>query len=210
MVDVTTLALAKRHTERLAGFPATNLVASGRGGDLTDPPWSWSATYTSAVGDAFQLNMAGPASLSQAIALSAGHAYYLTALGQIVSGDTGRLGVAYLKDGGYAVAPVGTGIDATETRRHFVTRLPEDSTGIRWTRTGIGNRVYLLRRIMLVDLTETFGAGNEPTVEECAVYFPEWFDSKVDALLTPRQMFLHFRSEIEALKAAVIAIGGTP
>jgi len=40
-----------------------------------------------------------------------------------------------------------------------------------------------LTNIALIDLTATFGAGNEPTLEQCDVIFPDWFDGTQNMLL---------------------------
>ena len=43
---------------------------------------------------------------------------------------------------------------------------------------------FWLKNMICINLTATFGAGNEPTVEQCDLMFPNWFDGTKSTLST--------------------------
>lgn len=51
-----------------------------------------------------------------------------------------------------------------------------DCDRLAFNRSMSGSGQYWFKELMLIDLTQTFGAGNEPTAEECDKIFANYFD----------------------------------
>jgi hypothetical protein len=78
------------------------------------------------------------------------------------------------------------------------------------TETAIG-AVAECQYVSVINLTDAFGAGNEPTKEEMdelLTYFPEsWFDGRTT--LPGKWVMTYLLNQVRNLKAAVVGLGGT-
>ncbi len=72
----------------------------------------------------------------------------------------------------------------------------------------IGDTTYL-RNIILIDLTQVFGAGNEPTKEQMdeIINITGWFDNEY--AVSNKEMFIALLNMIRKNTMAITALGGT-
>lgn len=73
-------------------------------------------------------------------------------------------------------------VKPTEDTNHFNTLRYRHDVNTNYV---VGDKIYF-KNILLIDLTQTFGAGNEPTVEECDKIFANWFDETKSTISASR------------------------
>lgn len=98
----------------------------------------------------------------------------------------------------------GTGIVTSSTQFYIMLSL------------GLGNTIpsdvtMSVKEPLIINLTETFGAGNEPTNEQMdklLLRFPNsWFDGTVN-LFNAKEFMIYVNKELEELRNAVTFLGG--
>ena len=146
---------------------ATNIVTNG---DFTNGTTGWSNITAIVDGRASKLATAQFASISQLKTTITGNKYYVSA--DIETDVSSKI---YLKFGqgtdAYAYSPTLQKVSSIITATTTSTLLEiGDSRASAWS-------TYYVDNIIVINLTATFGAGNEPTQGQCNVIFAAWFDS---------------------------------
>lgn len=177
------------YNEKKDYLPVTNMVVNG---DFRSGTQGWSAGIGSitaanktlklaAEGNVYNFAWANP---SPNIYLTEGHEYYYTATmtannenitkltmwtPSVVTTQVKNPIVGYP----YKLKSIRSAVAGDYIRLYYYVDTLENTPG---TSININN-------VSLIDLTATFGAGNEPTLEQCDVIFPDWFDGTQNMLL---------------------------
>ena len=209
-MDILTLKKAQKYTDKQLDFPCTNLIQNGNfATDLSG--WTHYNEKASWVDGRAYFNRpigAGVVTLRQNFAVVEGHKFYFSADIENIKKAGGLYGIINnFGDPQRIINLNGLELGAHRVSTVFVV----NTWGYLYINSVEGTEFYIDNLIM-IDLTATFGAGNEPTAEEMddilAKYPNGWFDGTVNPLLLPPEMFGYFQRQINKIKTAVVGLGG--
>jgi len=173
----------------IKGLTATNLVTNGNFETDITGWYAYAPAYTEATFDAgtckittLKTHDAHTFQIAQEVAIIDAHKYYLSF--DAYSNVSGRtITIGFSNTNVFKNMVLTTGVTVADSWVKFslikdgVADVNKLQIG-RHSGTGFNNvGDYLkLDNIMFIDLTATFGAGNEPTKEQCDKMFANWFD----------------------------------
>ena len=209
-MDLITYALAKKLTE----FPVTNSIKNG---DFSQGTQNWVPMYgtLSAENNIATYTVTqkyASARIEQSVVPKEAHEYYVR--GEIKPKHATECAISFggsLNMVARETVPIvdmwnvlsGKGVFTSE---HFL-RFYHSTA---FSQHEIGDQ-FQFRNILLMDITEAFGAGNEPTkeeIDELLSYFPEsWFDGKQN--LPGKWVMTYLLNQVRDIKTAVVGLGGT-
>ena len=212
-MDVLTFKLSKNYTDSVVSMPVTNILENGNFDDVTGWKESKSTRLVSDNILTFTASEKGGYVAHDLPALTLGHVYYAGLFFKTTSGAGVTMSVVqgltpwttlmtkiYTATGGYArISNIGTVVDNSTT---YGIRIL-DSRNSDWDAIEI-------KKAVVIDLTATFGAGNEPTSTEMdalLAYFPSsWFDGTRN--ISPALAVLCL-NKLRNLETLVTALGGS-
>jgi len=198
----------------LRGMPATNLITNG------DFRYGTAGWYTVGVTGFTALNNEATFTITSqygriysSVPLTGSRKIYFAGLIKTLSNDVrlvvgtdaivNATGKAYGRSGDYERLSLVYTSPTTMTNFYYGIA---DYSNSNWKPINV-------KYLIALDLTETFGAGNEPSAADMDVIlskFPNgWFNGTVNPLMTPKEIFNYFNNKYVALKNAIIAMGGT-
>jgi hypothetical protein len=200
-MDAMMLALLRNATN----FPVTNLVQNG---DFSQGETGWVLEAGCTISDgALSLSMAVNARVYELLPIVTNHKYYCRCDVKNVSGTTGSVraglhdGTDYIGD----MIPIPTSAGYASGVIVPVSACDR----LRFGRVSAGDRVFTVDNVLCVDLTGTFGEGNEPSNTECDTIFARWFDGTKNPYMTPLDMLNYMHKELTKIKTVVVMSGGT-
>lgn len=179
-------------------FPATNMIKNG---DFSDGVNNWKSyrLNIASVDNALEITVVEPTTYnnnnvnSDALNFDTSHKYFLKFEYNVKHEENIRLYVA----GSYLTPPfLPTALN--EYVPYSIIFSPENTSGSFSFRHGttnyqVGEKFYI-RNVLMVDLTLTFGEGNEPSIEEMNKLlerFPMgWFDGTISPLVSVKELYL--------------------
>jgi len=153
------------------GLTASNLVKNSKGNTLD----GWVYQYVAIENDYFKIDTSNNFKLAQSFNCIANHKYYLTCRYKHITSDY-SIHIALRDDEGLVTYVTIAEINNTFTRFSRILTPTRNANELRIYRGAGTGGYFALNEIMIIDLTATFGAGNEPTAEECDKIFASWFD----------------------------------
>jgi len=216
-MDVVTYALAKKLTE----FPMMNYIKNG---DFSSGYTGWGAVGTLSVANS-TLYVTGSGEMPSVTSFQhittpfeVGKKYYMKCKMRVTNSLCTRVAiVVQLPDKAHLVVAQGSPM---ENNWYDLSGILEGTINgkseIRLnhlynTATDANGAVMECQYVSVINLTDAFGAGNEPTKEEMdelLTYFPEsWFDGRTT--LPGKWVMTYLLNQVRNLKAAVVGLGGT-
>lgn len=196
-------------------FPATNLVTNGDFSNGTTG-FNISGATSSVSSNILTLTGNGTGTLMSAVSTTgariAGNKYYCASKIKPVSVQPTKIGltIAGVGDQGLIINP---NLGATY-RLSGIATASSNATGfiviptITYGSTTTTSNIAEISEVLCINLTTTFGAGNEPTLAEMdaimAEYPNSWFDGTANPLLTPKQMLDLIRAKANIVQEAWI------
>lgn len=161
-----------------------NQLLEGKGDTLD----GWlETTGTTIVNNFFKVDVAVGLITSYPVNIVNGNKYYIAVNYQAVG--AGRDLSILLRDGITNVAGsfILNTTDITMKRKSDILTATANGDRLRFFRVaGTDEGYYNLQGLMLINLTQTFGSGNEPTVEQCDLMFPNYFDGTKSTISASR------------------------
>lgn len=217
-MDALTLKLAKNYVNRAASLPVTNLIPNGNFTDTTG--WGTRNANVFATNNVLSLIATAQKGYTQ-ISLSAnlvvGHKYYTRCLINNPASAAYLTNITVMQALPPYKALFSRSIDGTGDFVLFnnISTIVNDEQS--YSLRIVENResgwdAIQIKKLVVMDLTETFGAGNEPAeteMEELLAYFDDsWFDGTSN--FGNFQWFMKYLlTRIRTLEIAVAGIGGS-
>ena len=219
-MDVVTYALTKKLTE----FPLINEIENG---DFSNGYIGWAAigigcTLSVANNTLYVTGNGGAASVTSfqhiTTPFEVGKKYYMKCKMRVTNSLCTRVAiVVQLPDKAHLVVAQGSPMENNWYDLSGILEGTINGNGeIRLnhlynTTTDANGAVMECQYVLAINLTETFGVGNEPTAEEMdelLSYFPEsWFDGKQN--LPGKWVMTYLLNQVRDIKTAVVGLGGT-
>lgn len=192
----------------LTDFPVTNIITNG---DFVDGTNTWQGSKANISVSNNELTMLSTsefASLRKApgyyLSAYANRKYYISAQIKATSNRVNIFNIAHSGSGNYELMSQVYSRDTDLLDSPYVFQVIDNRI------SGFDN-IYIKNCIM-IDLTSTFEAGNEPTLtemDEMLTYFSNsWFGGTVN-LADYKWFMIYLLNQIRALKTAVVGLGGT-
>jgi hypothetical protein len=219
VMDVVTYALTKKLTE----FPLINEIENG---DFSNGYIGWAistgGTLSVACNTLYVTGNGGAASVTSfqhiTTPFEVGKKYYMKCKMRVTNSLCTRVAiVVHLPDKTHLVVAQGSPM---ENNWYDLSGILEGTINgkseIRLnhlynTATDANGAVMECQYVLAINLTETFGVGNEPTAEEMDELlscFPEsWFDGKQN--LPGKWVMTYLLNQVRDIKTAVVGLGGT-
>ncbi|MDD3892956.1 MAG: hypothetical protein PHE03_11715, partial [Bacteroidales bacterium] len=170
----------------IKGLTATNLVKNGSF-ENDNTGWTKIPSNVTAVTISTEKSYVGMNSVKQALVnqavgpyqdivnLVVGHKYYFSSVIYLSSYTSGSPRMRLNHNGGTSIYADTSKLNQWQRLSRVIENaLPSES--IKFEVPNLATFTAYIDAVMAIDLTVTFGAGNEPTKEQCDKIFPNWFD----------------------------------
>ena len=218
----------KNTTEVMSGMPATNLIMNS---DFIYGTQGWSGEFSNISVDKNTLINVGSGNTIYPLisndtlkSVISGHKIYLSAYIRVKNSICVKIRLNCVgSTGGTSVSP--SVVTAPENSKWYrlsgILNTPSDFTGSYKVRlihdyssnVNATGAIMEVQSVLALDLTEIFGAGNEPSATEMDAIMSKFpnshFSGTVNQLLTHKEMFAFYIKQIHSLKTAITTMGGT-
>ena len=160
----------------IKGLTATQLVKNGNFADGKNN-WNGITGVVSIVDNVLVCGMNDTFTVEQNISIPSGNKFYIKANGRAVNEPDADISISVRTGSTLKHAINLTSADTVWTNSSNVFTASDNLNSFRIGRSAPTTKgAYEVRYFFVVNLTQTFGAGNEPTKEQCDAMFPYYFD----------------------------------